>query len=102
MTKSGQLKETGGDSWRVHIRQGPASLTPIVVDHNDGTYEVLFLALEPGNYSVQAILDFTLCDGFRDPPEDWYIKGSLFICKLQHRNWQLLMWEFRSKGLAVH
>ena len=74
MTKSGQLKETGGDSWRVHIRQGPASLTPIVVDHNDGTYEVLFLALEPGNYSVQAILDFTLCDGFRDPPEDWYIK----------------------------
>ncbi|XP_066019992.1 uncharacterized protein [Pocillopora verrucosa] len=77
VTKSGQLKETGGDSWRVHIRQGPASLTPIVVDHNDGTYEVLFLALEPGNYSVQAILDFTLCDGFRDPPEDWYIKGDI-------------------------
>ncbi|XP_022790075.1 uncharacterized protein LOC111329605 [Stylophora pistillata] len=77
VTKSGQLKRTGGDSWRVHIRQGPASLAPIVIDHTDGTYEVMFLALEPGNYSAQAFLDFTLCDGFRDPPEDWYIRGDI-------------------------
>ena len=76
VTSDGRLKRTGGDSWRVYIRQGPASLAPMVVDHNDGTYEVMFLALEPGNYSTQVFLDYTLCDGFRDPPEDWFVKGN--------------------------
>ena len=37
--------------------------------------EVVFLVMEPGNYSAQITLDFTLCDGLRDPPEDWIIKG---------------------------
>lgn len=54
----------------------------MVTDHNDGTYEVMFLAVEPGHYSAQVFLDFTLCDGFRDPPEDWYIKGSYVFCFL--------------------
>ena len=83
MTSDGVLKRTGGDSWRVYIRQGPASLAPMVVDHNDGTYEVMFLALEPGNYSTQVFLDYTLCDGYRDPPADCYIKGvnfTVYIC----------------------
>ena len=76
VTSNGYLKKTGGDSWRVYIRQGPASLAPMVIDHDDGTYEVMFLAMEPGNYSAQVFLDYTLCDGFRDPPEDWFIKGN--------------------------
>ena len=76
VTNDGVVKRTGGDSWRVHIRQGPASLAPMVIDHDDGTYEVMFLALEPGNYSAKVFLDYTLCEGYRDPPEDWYIKGS--------------------------
>ena len=75
MTSNGDLKKTGGDSWRVHIRHGPASLSPLVVDHDDGTYEVTFFALESGNYSSQVFLDYTACNGFRDPPEDWFIKG---------------------------
>ena len=79
MTSDGNLKRTGGDSWRVYIRQGPASLAPIVTDNDDGTYEVMFLSLEPGNYSAQVFLDYTLCDGFRDPPEDWFIKGNLVV-----------------------
>ena len=76
MTNDRLVKRTGGDSWRVRIRQGPASLVPMVIDHDDGTYEVMFLALEPGNYSAKVFLDYTLCEGYRDPPEDWYIKGS--------------------------
>ena len=48
----------------------------MVIDHDDGTYEVMFLALEHGNYSAKVFLDYTLCEGYRDPPEDWYIKGS--------------------------
>ena len=79
MASDGNLKRTGGDSWRVHIRQGPASLSPVVTDNDDGTYEVMFLVLEPGNYSAQVFLDYTLCDGFRDPPEDWFIKGNLVV-----------------------
>ena len=79
MTSDGNLKRTGGDSWRVYIRQGPASLVPMVTDNDDGTYEVMFLALEPGNYSAQVFLDYTLCDGFRDPPEDWFMRGNLVL-----------------------
>ena len=75
VTSDGHMRKTGGDSWRVYIRQGPASLAPTVFDNDDGTYEVMFLVLEPGNYSVQVFLDYTLCDGFRDPPEDWFIRG---------------------------
>lgn len=68
----GTLKSRGGDSWRVYIKQGPASLSPLVIDHQNGLYEVLVLATEPGYYKADIFLDFTLCDGFRDPPPDWF------------------------------
>ena len=69
------LKTFGGDAWRVYIRQGPSSLAPQVWDHGNGLYEVVFLAMEPGDYSAQITLDFTLCDGLRDPPVEWFVKG---------------------------
>ena len=37
--------------------------------------EVVFLVMKPGDYSAQITLDFTLCDGLREPPVDWFIKG---------------------------
>ena len=64
-----------GDAWRVYIRQGPASLSPQVWDHHKGMYEVVFLVMKPGDYSAQITLDFTLYDGLREPPVDWFIKG---------------------------
>ena len=76
VTRNGVLKTSGGDAWRVYIRQGPASLAPQVWDHNNGIYEVVFLVMEPGNYSAQITLDFTLCDGLREPPVDWFIIGE--------------------------
>ncbi|CAH3194372.1 unnamed protein product [Porites evermanni] len=84
VTSDGNLKRTGGDSWRVYIRRGPASLAPMVTDNDDGTYEVMFLALEPGNYSAQVFLDYTLCEGFRDPPEDWFIRGNIHGYEQEH------------------
>lgn len=78
-TRDGRPKTQGGDSWRVLIR-GPSSISPTVVDHDNGTYEVLFLAMEAGVYAVNVTLDFTLCDGFKDPPVDWFIKGEFLIC----------------------
>lgn len=83
-TEAGKLKTQGGDSWRVMIR-GPSSISPVVIDHGNGTYEVLFLVMEAGDYTLHIFLDFTLCDGFRDPPSDWFIVGEFSMC-LYHVN----------------
>ena len=58
----------------------------MVTDNDDGTYEVMFLALEPGNYSARVFLDYTLCEGFRDPPDDWFMRGNLVV-NLKKRNY---------------
>lgn len=74
-TKEGRPKIEGGDSWRVIIR-GSSSISPTVIDHGNGTYEVSFLAVEAGVYRANVTLDFTSCNGFKDPPVDWFIVGN--------------------------
>lgn len=74
-TSRGQPKSFGGDSWVVHVR-GPSSLAPSVIDHGNGTYEALFLVMEPGKYWVYAYLDYTLCNGYKDPPDNWFAMGK--------------------------
>ncbi|KAK2561129.1 hypothetical protein P5673_016270 [Acropora cervicornis] len=74
-TADNRTKLIGGDSWRVHLH-GPSSLGATVFDHENGTYEILFLIMEPGNYQVIIYLDFSLCDGLKEPPADWFIKGN--------------------------
>ena len=34
--------------------------------------------MEAGLYQIEISLDYTLCDGFKDPPVDWYKKGTHF------------------------
>lgn len=75
-TAEGHLKTFGGDFWRVYLR-GPSSVSGTVIDHNNGTYEILFLIMEPGFYTVKFHLDYSLCDGLKDPPDDWFIKGEI-------------------------
>ena len=79
-----RAKVIGGDTWRVNLR-GPSSIAATVFDHNNGTYEALFLIMEPGIYQLLIHLDYSLCDGFRDPPPDWFIKGNVHG-KFQPRN----------------
>ena len=74
-TSDNRTKTIGGDSWRVYVR-GPSSVVVTVFDHNNGTYEALFLITEPGVYQVIIYLDYSLCDAFKDPPRDWFIKGN--------------------------
>ncbi|KAL9954334.1 hypothetical protein ACROYT_G041856 [Oculina patagonica] len=74
-TSDNRTKVIGGDTWRVYVR-GPSSVAATVFDHNNGTYEALFLITEPGVYQLMIYLDYSLCDGFRDPPRDWFIKGN--------------------------
>ncbi|KAJ7369933.1 hypothetical protein OS493_035279 [Desmophyllum pertusum] len=75
VTRGNLDKTIGGDSWRVHIR-GPSSMSPTVFDHSNGKYEVVFLVLEPGKYDVEVVLEYSLCNGYKDPPRDWFIKGN--------------------------
>ena len=81
VASNGREKHIGGDSWRVQLK-GPASVAGTVFDLMNGTYEVVFLITEPGNYQVEAILDHSLCDGLRDPPPDWFIVGKFIIYKI--------------------
>ena len=74
-TSDGRVKVTGGDFWRILLR-GPATISPTVFDHGNGSYEVLFLVVEAGVYTLDITLDYSLCDGYRDPPEDWFIIGE--------------------------
>ena len=78
-TADGLPKSVGGDYWRVFI-SGPTGFAPTVFDFGDGTYEILFLVLEPGNYCVSAVLDHSLCDGMKDPPDYWFISGERISC----------------------
>ena len=75
VTVHGMSKAFGGDSWRVDIR-GPASMAAQIFDRNDGTYEVVFLPMEPGLYKASVVLDYSLCNGMKDPPLDWFRRGT--------------------------
>lgn len=74
-TAENEKKSIGGDSWRVHLR-GPASIGPTVFDLNNGSYEVLFLVMEPGSYKVEIWLDYTLCNGLKDTPPFFFKSGK--------------------------
>lgn len=68
-------KSVGGDYWRIFI-SGPTGFAPTVLDLGDGKYEILFLILHPGNYCLSAVLDHSLCEGMKDPPDYWFISGK--------------------------
>ena len=70
-----QDKTIGGDFWRVYFT-GPANVSAMIFDHENGTYEAIALLMEAGNYVVRVILDYTLCDGLRDPPGNWFRLGE--------------------------
>ena len=82
-TSDNRRKLIGGDTWRVYVR-GQTSIAATVFDHNNGTYEALFLITEPGVYQLMIYLDYSLCDGFKDPPRDWFIIGD--VQGTNHRN----------------
>jgi len=74
----GRNKKTGGDTWRVFIR-GKDHITPFISDLNNGVYEADFIALSPGFYKVEIVLESTLCQAFQDPPVDWLKRDAKTI-----------------------
>ena len=74
-TLNGSLKQIGGDTWRIFLR-GPSTITPSVFDMGNGKYEVVFLVVEAGIYKLDITLDYSLCNGYRNPPDNWFIIGE--------------------------
>ncbi|XP_032237158.1 uncharacterized protein LOC5511899 isoform X2 [Nematostella vectensis] len=74
-TPSGVAKRIGGDDWLVLV-QGNTSTAATVIDHDNGTYEAVFLVMDPGKYRLAIYLDYTLCQGLTDPPFNWFIIGN--------------------------
>ena len=65
---TGSYRTTGGDGWQVYLK-GPSILTASVFDLDNGTYEVVFLPVVPGEYKLYANLIYTACVGIKKPPE---------------------------------
>eukprot|EP00795_Rhopilema_esculentum_P003340 gene3340-1689_t len=74
-TRQGFIKTIGGDSWRVKIN-GTATISVSVLDYGNGTYEIAFLCYDFGVYFVSIYLDYSLCNGLKNPPKDWFIRGN--------------------------
>lgn len=75
-TRRGIDKAIGGDYWRAYLT-GSASLTGHAIDLKNGRYEIWFLILEPGDYELNLVLEYSLCHGLRDPPLGWFERGNV-------------------------
>ncbi|XP_068683601.1 uncharacterized protein [Montipora foliosa] len=78
VTVLNHTKTFGGDAWRMRVN-GPSNLVASVYDLQNGTYQAVFLPMEPGNYSLQIMLDYTLCHALKNPPPDWFRKDFDFL-----------------------
>ena len=58
------------------IFHGPDYLAATVFDLQNGSYDALALITNPGYYKVKVMLDYTQCEGLKDPPTEWYVKGK--------------------------
>ena len=75
----GRRKQYGGDTWRAKIGGFDSfSMAVQLEDHLDGNYEGSFIlpVNSSGLYFLHCTLEHSLCDGIRDPPPDWFRKGS--------------------------
>lgn len=77
--RNGNLKEIGGDFWRVYILNETFSNFVYMQDSLDGVYEGMFVFPATGVYRMVCILEYSLWDAFRDPPSNWFKKGIDFI-----------------------
>lgn len=78
--EGGVVKTHGGDFWDVKITGSPEIMIDVsMTDNDDGTYTGYFLLEMSGTYNVTCTLESSLCNGLRDPPDFWFIKGSFIV-----------------------
>jgi len=75
----GSKKKQGGDSWRSEIIGKEQQVSVELNDLSDGSYQGWFVLLYPGQFSLELVLENSLCEGITDPPLDWFQRGTLFL-----------------------
>ena len=73
-----EYKTFGGDSWIVTVTNDQISFSVDMLDKNDGTYESFIEVPENGLYNVTIKLLYSLCEGFMDPPKNFFKTGMSF------------------------
>ena len=79
-----EFKRAGGDSWKVMISNDNISFTVDMLDKNDGTYETFIAVPIDGSYKIVITLLQSICEGFMDPPTDYFKKGKIFVSSGQY------------------
>ena len=77
-TQQKELKKIGGDSWKIEITSNNISFTVDMLDKNDGSYETFISVPSDGNYTILITILQSICEGFMDPPKDYFQKGNFF------------------------
>ena len=72
--KLNRSKSIGGDFWLVNVR-GPISFYVPIIDNADGSYVGKFDIMTYGEFEIIIVLEHSFCDGARDPPTWWFLKG---------------------------
>lgn len=47
-------------------------MSATVFDHGNGSYEAIALLVDPGYYTIIAIIERSLCEGYREPQPSFY------------------------------
>ena len=78
-TQQKVLKKIGGDSWKIKITANNICFTVDMLDKNDGSYETFISVPADGNYTILITILQSICEGFMDPPKDYFQKGNTFF-----------------------
>lgn len=98
-TGDGRNKDVGGDTWRMFVRGGDR-VTPFISDLNNGVYEAQFIVFQPGLYKVEVVLESTLCEAFKDPPQDWLKREAKTIIS-DEKNADLIWEPLRGGNISL-
>ena len=73
--RKNRYKYFGGDMWVVKVTSKYSSFMVDMLDKNDGSYEIFIQVPRDGGYKVIFRILHSLCEGFMDPPNNFFKTG---------------------------
>ena len=73
--RKNRYKYFGGDMWVVTVTSKYSSFMVDMLDKNDGSYEIFIQVPRDGGYKVIFRILHSLCEGFMDPPNNFFKIG---------------------------
>ena len=73
--RKNRYKHSGGDMWVVTVTSKYSSFMVDMLDKNDGSYEIFIQVPRDGGYKVIFRILHSLCEGFMDPPNNFFKIG---------------------------